>query len=133
MRAKAAYQNEKDIRQAFPQTVRVVTASNTDVRYFLEMFPERNLQVVTVRGTANLKNALEDGEYTQSKNKKLNIYVHRGFDADAATIYQDLLPYLKKEYAVKITGHSLGAAISTLLMMYLHEDGFHVEKSINFG
>ncbi|MGB0911840.1 MAG: lipase family protein [Nitrospirales bacterium] len=133
LRAKAAYTNEKDIKQAFPQTVRVATVPDTDVSYFLEIFPESRLQVLTVRGTANLKNALEDSEYAQSKNGKLGIYVHHGFDVDTTKIYNDMAPYLKKEYAVKITGHSLGAAISTLLMMYLHKDGYQVEKSINFG
>ncbi|MDR4513180.1 MAG: hypothetical protein MRJ23_00635 [Nitrosomonas sp.] len=51
----------------------------------------------------------------QSKNNKLNIYVHKKFDEDAFKIYQDILPYLKKDYAVKLTGHSLGAAIAALL------------------
>lgn len=48
-------------------------------------------------------------------------------------IYKDVIPHLEKGYKVRVTGHSLGAAISTLLMMYLHEDGFKVERSINFG
>ena len=132
-RAKAAYDNEKAIRQDFPQTVRVATIGDIDVQYFLEVFPEKRLQVITVRGTANFKNGLEDAEYLQSKNVKLDIYVHRGFDADTMKVYEDVLPHLEKKYKVKITGHSLGAAISTLLMMYLHEDGFKVERSINFG
>ena len=132
-RAKAAYENEKNIRQAFPQTVRVATVGDTDVQYFLEVFPKERLQVISVRGTANLKNGLEDARYLQSKNRKLGIYLHRGFDADTMKVYEDLLPHLKKGYDVKVTGHSLGAAISTLLMIYLHEDGFKVERSINFG
>ncbi|MEZ5632891.1 lipase family protein [Nitrosomonas sp.] len=73
------------------------------------------MQIISVRGTANLKNIKEDAEYIQSKNNKLNIYVHKKFDEDAFKIYQDILPYLKKDYAVKLTGHSLGAAIAALL------------------
>ena len=133
LRAKAAYQNEKDIKRAFPQTVRVATVSNTEVRYFLEDFPQNSLQVITIRGTANFKNGLEDSEYVQAKNGELDIYVHHGFDSDTLKVYDDVLPYLKKDYRIKTTGHSLGAAISTLLMMYLHKDGYQVERSINFG
>lgn len=132
-RAKAAYSSEKEIRKAYPQTVQVVTVGDTEVQYFLELFPEKKLQVISVRGTANFKDALEDARYLQAKDGKLSIYVHSGFDADTMKIYKDILPHLDKEYKVRVTGHSLGAAISTLLMMYLHEDGFKVERSINFG
>jgi triacylglycerol lipase len=133
LRAAAAYKSEKDIRQAFPQTVRVATVSDTKIQYFIEVFPESRLQLISVRGTANLKNGLEDAEYFQSKNGKLGIYVYRGFDAVTTKIYEDVLPHLKTDYAVKTTGHSLGAAVSTLLMMYMHQDGYRIEKSINFG
>nr|WP_292955467.1 lipase family protein [Nitrosomonas sp.] len=88
---------------------------------------------MSVRGTANLKNIKEDAEYIQSKNNKLNIYVHKGFDEDAFKIYQDILPYLKKDYAVKLTDHSPGAAIAALLMIYLYEDGFDIDRLINFS
>lgn len=72
-RAKAVYSTEKDIRQAFPQTVRVATVGDTEIQYFLERFPEKKLQVITVRGTDNLKDALEDAEYLQAKDGKLAI------------------------------------------------------------
>jgi len=121
------------IRNAFPKTVRVATLSTTDVQYFVETDADQAVQVITVRGASNLKNAKEDAEYFQSQNKKLGIYVHRGFDAYTMALYTDVLPFLNQGLKVKLTGHSLGAAISTLLMMYLHEGGFQVEKSINLG
>ncbi len=132
-RAKAAYDTDKKIRLAFPDTVRVTSVDNTRVQYFLEKNTSKGLQVVTVRGTDNLKNFAEDADYIPSKNPRLDIYVHRGFDNDASKLYADLLPHLDKSLEVRVTGHSLGAAISTLLMMYLHEDGFKVGHSINFG
>lgn len=132
-RAKAAYTTEPEIRAKYPSTTRVVTLPESDVQYFLEVLPEQRLQVLSIRGTANLANAKEDAEYFQSRNTKLGIYVHRGFEADADSLYADVLPYLDKNLKVRLTGHSLGAAISTLLMMFLHEDGYLVERSINFG
>jgi predicted lipase len=132
-RASAAYDPPYKIQQKFPNTVRVKTLDEIDVQYFLEHIPDEKIQVISVRGTANLENAKEDADYLQSKNKKLNIYVHKGFDEDAMKIYHDIKPHLLSDHSLKLTGHSLGAAISTLLMMYLHEDGYNIVRSINFG
>ncbi len=132
-RASTAYQTEQQIKNSFPDTVRVTTVKNTEVQYFLEKPKTGNRQILSIRGTANFRNAIEDAEYLQVKNKKLGIYVDKGFDEDTALIYQDVLPFLDKDKEVILTGHSLGAAISTLLMMYLHEDGFKVGRSVNFG
>lgn len=132
-RASAAYQTEQEIRRAFPATVRVTTVANTNVQYFLEIPEGQNKQILSVRGTDNLANIREDAEYLQSKNNKLGIFVHKGFDEDTFKIYQDVLPFLDKEKEVILTGHSLGAAISSLLMIYLHKDGFNIGRSLNFG
>ena len=132
-RSMTAYKTEEEIHQKFPETIHVATVSKTDVQYFIEAFPDKNLQVISVRGTSNFDNIEEDAEYLAQKNDKLGIYVHRGFDDDTTKVYTDILPHLNKHYKTRITGHSLGAAISTLLMMHLHQDGFTIEKSINFG
>lgn len=132
-RASSAYQSEQEIMDAFPDTVRVKTVGNTKVQYFLENPLNQNKQILSIRGTANVKNAIEDAEYLQVKNSKLGIYVDKGFDQDTALIYADVLPHLDKNKEIIITGHSLGAAISTLMMMYLHVDGFKVGDSVNFG
>lgn len=132
-RAGAAYDSEAEIKAAFPDTVRVAQVGSTQVQYFLEFDTARKIQIVSIRGTANLKNIIEDVEYIESKNDRLGIHVHKGFDEDTFKIYQDILPFLKKDYAVRLTGHSLGAAIAALLMIYLHEDGFEIQRLVNFG
>lgn len=132
-RAKAAYLAPEAIHRQFSNVVRIKTLDHIDVQYFVELHPQEKVLLISVRGTANLTNAKDDAEYLQSKNSKLDIYVHKGFDEDTAEIYADLKPYLLADHTIKVTGHSLGAAISTLLMMYLHEDGYKVGKSINFG
>lgn len=132
-RAAMAYQTEAEIRQAFPDTVLVATTPNSDVLYFLERDQVQNRQIISIRGTANLRNISEDAEYIPSRNPKLGIYVHSGFDEDTFHIFKDLLPHLNPEQPVYLTGHSLGAAISLLLMMYLQEEGFEIGPSINFG
>lgn len=132
-RAAIAYQTPEAIRQAFPNTILVATTDSSKVLYFLELDQVHKLQIVTIRGTDNLRNIVEDADYIVSQNPKLGIYVHRGFDQDASQIFNALLPHLDKAQPVVVTGHSLGAAIATLLMMYLQEEGFQLQPSINFG
>jgi len=133
LRASAAYETPDFIQKNFPNTSHCHNLADIDIQYFIENIPEKNCQLISIRGTDNLTNIKEDVSYTQSKNKNLSIYVHRGFDKSAYKVYQNILPYLTPKAKVCLTGHSLGAAIATLLMMYLHHDGFIVEHSINFG
>ncbi len=132
-RAAAAYEPAAEIKQRYPHAIRVATPTGTDVQYFLERDDQRKQQIISVRGTANLANVKEDAEYLASRNPKLGIYVHSGFDADTLALYRDIKPYLQPGYDTIVTGHSLGAAISTLLMLYLHEDGYTLLPSMNFG
>jgi hypothetical protein len=133
IRSSYAYNTPDEIQQNFPNVIRTVTVDGTKVQYFLEDIPDKDAQLVSVRGTANIKNAIEDLEYLQTKDETLGIFVHDGFREDSLRVYRDLLPHLDKKKDVLLTGHSLGAAISTLLMMYLQEDGFTVGLSVNFG
>lgn len=132
-RAQAAYLEPGKIRTAYPDTVFVGTPAHTKVLYFLETRPEERRHIVSVRGTDNLENVLQDAEYLRAEDNALGIAVHRGFDTDTRVIYADLKPRLNQRYEIYLTGHSLGAAVSTLLMMYLQKDGFRVVKSVNFG
>ena len=131
-RASLAYSDEKAIRASLPNVVRVAELKDS-VQYFLETDAANRTQIIAVRGTANLKNAKEDAEYVPVKDKELGVYVHRGFDSTSKDVYNDVKPFLNKEFTIVCTGHSLGAAISTLLMIRLEIDGFKVGQSINFG
>ncbi|MEM1140974.1 MAG: lipase family protein [Pseudomonadota bacterium] len=132
-RAQLAYASRDDIKARYPHIVRIATPANTDVLYFLELNPDTKEQIISIRGTDNLENALQDAEYLRAEDSALGIAVHRGFDEDARKIYADLKPYLRKDYETFLTGHSLGAAISTLLMLYMLDDGFDIRASVNFG
>lgn len=131
-RAQLAYSSEDDIRRALDSVIAVETIEEYDIQYFIEQLPNQQ-QLLAIRGTANLINVREDVEYTKSNNAKIEILVHKGFDEDANVVLSHALPQLDKNQEILITGHSLGAAVSTLMMIFLHVEGFKVGPSINFG
>ena len=132
-RAEAAYQNDDAIRQAFPDTIHIGVLPHIDVKYFLESDAQNRRQIISVRGTSNLQNGLLDAEYVQSRENELGIYAHKGFLESTDAVYSDLKKRLNKDYDTYVTGHSLGAAIATLLMMHMQVDGYKLVKSYNFG
>ncbi len=131
-RAQLAYNDEAKIRSELDSVIHVQALPELDIQYFIEQLPNKR-QLLSVRGTANLPNVREDVEYKKSRNKNIHIYVHKGFDEDANAVFNSALPHLDKSQEILLTGHSLGAAVSTLLMIYLHHDGFTLGPSINFG
>ena len=133
LRSKAAYGTEQAIRAAYPNTVRIATPQNTEVRYFVERDDKTKTQFIVVRGTANHRNLKEDVAAKVREDGRAAIPVHSGFDAAARAIYADLQPYLKPGYTTYITGHSLGGAIAALLGIYAIEDGHKVLRIVTFG
>lgn len=132
-RSKTAYATEASIRASYPKTIRVATPGKTDVVYFLEQDDAARTQFLTVRGTANNDNITEDLDVTVREDRRTDIPIHSGFDADARAIYADAKPYLKTGYRTRITGHSLGGAVAAIVGIYAIEDGYRVEKIVTFG
>ena len=131
--AAAAYRSEEEIRALFPDTVRVGTPQGTKATYFLEVLPQYKLQTISVRGTHSFNDMLHDIEFRIVQDNLANASFHKGFQADALLIYADVKPFLNKSYRTRLTGHSLGAAVSAILMIYMQRDGYIIEPSVNFG
>lgn len=131
-RAQLAYSSKDDILNRLKDVVHVETIPERDIQFFIEQLAD-NRQLISVRGTANVANVREDAEYRKSWKKDVHIFVHQGFDEDAEVVFKSALPHLDKNQQILVTGHSLGAAVSTLLMIYLHHEGFDLGPSINFG
>ncbi len=132
-RAAAVYRHGDRIRESLPEVAHIATLPDFDVRYFHEHCAASELQVVSVRGTASFRNVWEDLAYLQSRDRDLDFHAHHGFHEASLRIFDDLAPRLSRDREVRVTGHSLGAAVAALLMVYLHEGGFQVGRSINFG
>lgn len=135
--AEAVYEDEAAIqvacdRAGYP-TVVVKSFPDRETRYFLATDSTTHRHVISVQGTANLKNALLDLEYDKKKDPLTNIHLHRGFQAAAQSLYNDAIGRMKKGDGVSLTGHSLGGAEAVILAMYLKTEGWQVERVVTFG
>jgi hypothetical protein len=97
-------------------------------RYMVGTHLSARRQEIWVRGTANFKNALYDVKFAQRRNEKLGIKLHLGFEEMALALYNDILPWLHKDFDLVIFGHSLGAAEAVILAMLLDTDGYRVSQ-----
>lgn len=133
LRSKSAYDAPSEIRKAYPDVTRVVTIPSVDVRYFIETDRAAGTQTVSVRGTQNNQNKWQDIEYALVPDSFLGLNLHRGFRDDAQAVFKDAKPYLRKDMKIRMTGHSLGAAIAMIVGGYLEADGYEVTRLVNFG
>jgi triacylglycerol lipase len=133
VRSAAVYQSNGYIQRHFGKDVFIIDPPNIKVKTFIETDLKKKFQWIAVQGTDNLKNVKEDVELTKVRDPILGIYLHRGFQKTAMETYKLIKPNIKKDFSIKITGHSLGAAIAVIIEAYLHYDGYRVEKAITFG
>ena len=102
-------------------------------RYAYAMDPLRHRQIIAIRGTANLMNALLDVQYWKQKSPELGIMLHHGFEVAASVVFNDVKQYLKQDVPIVVCGHSLGAAESIIVGMFLMKAGYSVEKIVASG
>ncbi len=135
--AAAAYRPETEVRE-------LVEAKNydldfhhtiTDIQmsFFLATSDSQKVQVVSVRGTANVENAMIDIAVKLLADEKTGARLHEGFAYAAKRVYSELQLRLKPGYKIRTTGHSLGGAVALILAMYLDADGFDIERVVTFG
>jgi hypothetical protein len=102
-------------------------------RFFLGTNAETKEHLISIRGTANLKNILLDLEFLHEVDPFLGIPLHRGFAKAAREVLTDIRPLLIKDYKIRINGHSLGGGEAVVLSMLLEHEGFDVIQVITFG
>ncbi len=102
-------------------------------RYVYAVDPLRERQIIAIRGTANLMNALLDLESWKDKSPVLGIRLHHGFERAATLVFEDVRSSLDPKLPIVVCGHSLGAAESIIVGMLLIKAGYKVEKIIASG
>lgn len=123
------------IREQFPNMRSIVTLCQTGIKFAVEDCDNGKSHLLTIRGTDNLKNKIQDMEYAFTYDDELGIYVHKGFRDDARAILQHLESneLISKTTPIGVTGHSLGGALANLLLCYLHKSGYKILPSTTFG
>ena len=135
--ADAAYYDKARIEKALTTQGYTLTAHEQlpgyAVSYILATNDETRQQLLAVRGTSNIENAMVDVAFVLLPNKPTGIKLHQGFSKSADFIYDRVKPKLNRDYRINTTGHSLGGAAALILAMYLDAGGYDVGQVITFG
>jgi triacylglycerol lipase len=133
LRSDAAYKSASKIRRTLPNTTRVATVATVDVQYFIETDRSNKTQTLVIRGSADKPNAWQDIEIRMVEDDTLGINLHQGFRDDSREIFKDARRHLRKDYAIRVSGHSLGGALAMITAAYLAKDGYDVVRLVTFG
>ena len=135
--ANAAYLTEIEITELIRPRHYELTQYHTipanQVSYFIATNNSTQTQVVAVRGTSNVENAIVDIALKLALDQLTGLRMHVGFSSAAKQIYSEIKPLLKKDYTINTTGHSLGGAVAMVLAKYLETDNYRVGEVITFG
>jgi len=135
--ANAAYLTQKEAQKIIvAQGYRLTQYSSVagvEVNYLVATNDALKHQIIAVRGTANVDNAIVDVSLKLLPDKHAKIALHQGFAQAAEGVYTSVLPVLNKDYKTSTTGHSLGGAIAVILAMYLNIDQYELGPITTFG
>ncbi len=135
--ADAAYRGQAEIEKTLAAQNYTLTTRGElpgyGVSYLLATSDLMRQQILAVRGTSNVENALVDVAFQLLPNEHTGIKLHQGFALSADYIFEKVRPSLNRDYRINTTGHSLGGAAALALAMYLDADGYDVGKVITFG
>ena len=135
--SNATYKTESQIREF--SSIKKYTLTHysnipeIEVSYFLATNDIAKTQIIAVRGTSNVENAIVDVALKLTPDKIAGVRIHNGFSQAAQAIYKEIKPQLKTDYVINTTGHSLGGAVALILAMYMDIDKFNIGHVITFG
>lgn len=104
-----------------------------EVQYFLARDNMRGSDLIAVRGTASVQDALVDMKFQLKHMDLLDINMHQGFSQAAVRVFEELKPQLDRNRPIDIVGHSLGGAVALSLGMLLDHEGYRVGVIDTYG
>lgn len=119
----------------------VMSDVGSDTQGYVGYLPSDKSIYVVYRGSSSIRNWITNLEVTKTAYTSFpecNCQVHKGFYNAEQKVFPGVLSAVKKlrssypNYAIKLTGHSLGAALAQLTAMDLVKNGFSVSM-YNFG
>ena len=135
--ANTAYESEPEIHHFFESSDYRLeyyhTIPDVQVAYFLAFNEISRTQIISIRGTSNVENAMVNISLKLRPDADIGIPLHEGFAYSAKQVFTELKPLLKPGYKTSLTGHSLGGAVAFILAMYLDESQFNVDQVVTFG
>lgn len=126
-------------RSSCPYQINIEEVPKVNVNAIVELNHTRQVQWIAVRGTDNLTNWLLDLDYIEkcftqeTGDREFKIDLHNGFYQASVAVWEVIRPHLHQNYQTRITGHSLGGAIAAILMMFVEDAGYSLDKCITFG
>jgi len=131
--AKLAYaKSSQEIIRAYPNQAYINEINK--IRYFLLTDRKEKTYTISIRGTNNMKNAMQDIKFDKDRSTRLGCKLHSGFHGVAEKIFDDLVRLMKDpEYIINITGHSLGGAEAVIVGAYCVGAGLTLNKIVTFG
>ncbi|KAI1260025.1 extracellular lipase [Xylariaceae sp. FL1019] len=128
-----------DVTSAGATVQATFSGSDTDLQGFVAVDPGHQAVVVSMRGSSSLDNFITDFEFFQEDCPLVSGgQVHIGFAKAWDEVSSSVLAALQTataanpSYRIVFTGHSLGAAVSSLGAAYARAQGYAVDI-INFG
>ena len=131
--ASYAYKSDNDVIKNKYKNYKVYINEINDIKYVVLVDDVKREQYISIRGTSNSHNALQDIKFFKDKSYRLNIDLHTGFHRTAEMISDDLVSRLDKTYTTWVTGHSLGGAEAIIVSWYLDYSGHTIAECITFG
>ena len=135
--AEAAYRPEAEIRALAEAGGYALTQHHTldasQIAFFLATSEATKTQSISIRGTSNVVNAMVDISLKLKPDPFSGLRLHEGFSAAAKQVFAELKPKLVDGYRIRLTGHSLGGAVASILAFYLDKAGFDIERVVTFG
>lgn len=135
--AEATYQSREDIAKVLQvqgySIKRFQQIEGFSVAYVLATNDATRQQILAVRGTSNVENAIVDAAFVLVPDNLSGIDIHQGFLLSARDIYQQVQPEINPDYEITTIGHSLGGASALILAMMLDAHGYKVAEVITFG
>lgn len=104
-----------------------------EIKYIVLVDDVKREQYVSIRGTSNSHNAMQDIKFFKDKSFRLGVELHTGFHRTSEMIADDLVTRLDKTYTTWVTGHSLGGAAALVVSWYLDYSGHTIAECITFG
>jgi hypothetical protein len=120
---------------------KTISAPAADTEGYIGYLPSDNSIYVVFRGSQSIRNwiaNLDAWKTPYTSYPDCNCPVHKGFYQAEQVVIADIISEVKKlqsahaGYSVKVTGHSLGAALAQLTSMDLTKAGIH-NTVYNFG